>query len=134
MDPVDELTPDECWRLLGLVSIGRLALSIRALPTILPVRYAVEGESVVIGLGRNDLPFASLDDAVVAFAVDQIEDTGGRDSGGWIVQMQGRTRLSVRDLTPPSPGAPSERSEVLMLSPGTMSGQRFALLPLAPGP
>jgi len=35
----DVLSERECWRLLAMVSVGRLALSVRALPVIVPVQY-----------------------------------------------------------------------------------------------
>jgi nitroimidazol reductase NimA-like FMN-containing flavoprotein (pyridoxamine 5'-phosphate oxidase superfamily) len=33
------LSERECWELLATASVGRLALSVRALPVILPVQY-----------------------------------------------------------------------------------------------
>ena len=54
----DDLSRAECWELLASASVGRLALSIRALPLILPVRYAVDDASVAISLGRNGMPTA----------------------------------------------------------------------------
>jgi nitroimidazol reductase NimA-like FMN-containing flavoprotein (pyridoxamine 5'-phosphate oxidase superfamily) len=35
-----ELDAEECWELLALASVGRIALSVKALPTILPVQYS----------------------------------------------------------------------------------------------
>jgi hypothetical protein len=39
----DALSERECWELLATVSVGRLALSVRALPVILPVQYYLDG-------------------------------------------------------------------------------------------
>ena len=97
-----DLTPDQCWELLTVAHVGRLALSVRALPMIFPVRYAVDGDSVAISLGRHGLPAASVHDAVVAFAVDEIDPSAGV---GWMVQMQGRARLFDTDQAPVDPEA-----------------------------
>ena len=43
----DALSERECWELLATVSVGRLALSIRALPLILPVQYYLDGRRLV---------------------------------------------------------------------------------------
>ena len=48
----DELIPENrCWELLTTVSVGRLALSVRALPVILPVQYYLDGRRLAICLG-----------------------------------------------------------------------------------
>jgi len=125
-----DLTPDQCWELLAQAGVGRLALSIRALPMILPVRYTVDGESVVIDLGRRGLPAASVHDAVVAFAVDEIDASAG---SGWMVQMQGQARLLPLDPMTAEPGG-ADDSQVIGLAPGTVTGTRFTFQPYAGTP
>jgi nitroimidazol reductase NimA-like FMN-containing flavoprotein (pyridoxamine 5'-phosphate oxidase superfamily) len=39
MAPEEPISPEECWGLLATASVGRIALSVRALPVILPVHY-----------------------------------------------------------------------------------------------
>ncbi len=121
-----DLSPDECWELLGTAGVGRVALSIRALPLILPVRYVVDDASVAISLGRLGMPTVSVHDAVVAFAVDRIDEL---TSTGWMVQLQGRALLA-----PSSSDGPGQvdGSQVIRLVPGTVSGRRFTLLPFEP--
>jgi len=118
-----DLTPAECWELLALSSVGRLALSVRALPTILPVRYEVDDASVAIHLGRFGLPAAAVHDSVVAFAVDHIDEVADE---GWIVQMQGLARLALTRGVPTGP-APVDSGQLLRLVPGMLSGHRFTL-------
>jgi len=124
----DDLSRAECWELLASASVGRLALSIRALPLILPVRYAVDDASVAISLGRNGMPTASVHDAIVAFAVDQFDEESAL---GWMVQLQGRARLAPVGSGSEGPG-PIDPGQVLRLAPGTVSGHRFTLQPIAP--
>jgi nitroimidazol reductase NimA-like FMN-containing flavoprotein (pyridoxamine 5'-phosphate oxidase superfamily) len=87
-----DLSSAACWALLATASVGRIALSIRAMPMIVPMRYRVDDGSVAISLGRPGLPVATVHDAVVAFAVDDIDQGSAT---GWMVQMQGRARLAT---------------------------------------
>ena len=125
-----DLSPAECWDLLAMATVGRLALSIRALPMILPVRYVVDEDAVAISLGRLTMPTVSVHDAVVAFAVDRIDE---RTSAGWMVQVQGRARLGPAGPSSDGPD-PADPVQVLRLAPGTVSGHRFTLQPFAPAP
>jgi uncharacterized protein len=119
----DDLDPAACWDLLGTTSVGRLGLSVRALPSILPVRFTVDRGSVVISVGPSGPP-ATVHNEVVAFAADRIDEAS---AGGWIVQMQGRARFA-----PAGPG-PADGARVVLLEPATMSGRRFALPTLPSG-
>lgn len=122
MDRSDaDLTTAECWELLALARVGRLALSIRALPIIVPVRYVVDGETVSISMGRNGPPAVSLHDAIVAFAVDDIDEAAG---SGWLVQVQGMARLTTPAGVPDDRG-PVHAGQVVHVRPGTVSGHRF---------
>ena len=40
------LTREECLALLATAEIGRIAISARALPVILPVRFAMDGDRI----------------------------------------------------------------------------------------
>jgi nitroimidazol reductase NimA-like FMN-containing flavoprotein (pyridoxamine 5'-phosphate oxidase superfamily) len=89
VDRAQALTPTECLDLLGRRSLGRVAFTERALPTIRPVNYALVGHRVVLrtqahGLGRR------LDGQVVAFEVDEIDEEHGT---GWSVVVTGTARL-----------------------------------------
>jgi uncharacterized protein len=117
------LSQAECWQLLAMASVGRLALSIRALPTILPVRYEIDDASVAISLGRLGMPAAAVHDSVVAFAVDRIDEETAQ---GWIVQMQGRARLALPGSASEG-GGPVDSGQVVRLVPGTVTGHRFTL-------
>jgi nitroimidazol reductase NimA-like FMN-containing flavoprotein (pyridoxamine 5'-phosphate oxidase superfamily) len=119
------LTPSACWELLATATVGRLALSVGALPTIVPVRYLVDDASVAINLGRPGMPVSTVHDAVVAFAVDDIDEG---TATGWMVQMQGRARLA------PSPDgtASAQVDQVVHLVPGLVTGRRFTLDPFVP--
>ena len=69
-----ELSRARCFDLLATLAVGRVGVSVRALPAILPVAYAVAGDRVVF----RSAPGAKLDAAVhrsvVAFETDNPAD------------------------------------------------------------
>jgi hypothetical protein len=71
------------------------------------------------------MPVSTVHDAVVAFAVDDIDEG---TATGWMVQMQGRARLA------PSPDgtASAQVDQVVHLVPGLVTGRRFTLDPFVP--
>ena len=83
------LTPWECLDLLAQVEIGRIALSIDALPVILPVAFALIDDQVHFWSRRNSKLDAAVDNRVVAFESGAYEPAGGT---GWSVLVQGLTQ------------------------------------------
>jgi uncharacterized protein len=73
--------------LLMEASVGRLGLSIEALPVILPVNYVLIDDSIVFRTVHGTKLDAATRHAVVAFEVDQYEPDG---SAGWSVLVRGR--------------------------------------------
>jgi len=93
----------DCLRLLARGGIGRIAVTAGALPMILPVRYALDSDRVVLCVGVGSTLDQATHDAVVAFEVD------GSDLGGdWSVSIVGVAR-------PIPDGDESDRAEVLPL-------------------
>jgi predicted O-methyltransferase YrrM/nitroimidazol reductase NimA-like FMN-containing flavoprotein (pyridoxamine 5'-phosphate oxidase superfamily) len=83
---LEALTREECWGHLAESAIGRLAVITEdGLPFVVPVNYAVDGESVVFASDFGT-KFASLLRHPVAFQVDSI-DASRRT--GWTVLIQG---------------------------------------------
>ncbi len=83
---VEVMTRAECLAQLGTVSVGRLGVTIRAMPAILPVNFAMHDERVVL----RSVPGSKLDMAttasVVAFEADDHAPDG---TWGWSVLVQG---------------------------------------------
>ncbi|TMC02420.1 MAG: pyridoxamine 5'-phosphate oxidase family protein [Chloroflexi bacterium] len=80
------LDRDECLRLLAAVPVGRVGVSIRALPAILPVNFALVGDDIVIRTVPGTKLDAAMDRTVVAFEVDGYAADG---AWGWSVLVQG---------------------------------------------
>jgi uncharacterized protein len=77
----------DCLALLATRPFGRLVFTHRALPDVLPVNYQLDGESLLIRLGRGSVAATATRDSVVAFEVDDI-DMPSRT--GWSVTVVGR--------------------------------------------
>ena len=57
MGTSEELISEErCWELLATASVGRLALSVQALPMILPVQYYLDGRKLAVCRGITKFP------------------------------------------------------------------------------
>lgn len=91
---LDEIDPDECWRLLETRELGRLGFTAHSgRPVILPVNYAITDGTIVVRSGRGPKLEAARRGDLVAFEVDEIDlDT----RVGWSVAITGRARW-VRD-------------------------------------
>jgi uncharacterized protein len=83
---LETLDRAECLRLLKTVPVGRIGVSIGALPAILPVNFAVAGDRIVFRTVPGTKLDAATSHAVVAFEVDDYAPDG---SWGWSVMVQG---------------------------------------------
>ena len=122
----DALSERECWELLATVSVGRLALSVRALPVILPVQYCLNGRRLAVCLGHHGLPERALDETIIAFSADSIDPV---TRSGWSVQVQGRSVVPRRLRIDTDCGWPAAAAQVVEIEPGKISGHRMHLCP-----
>lgn len=83
------LSHDECVELLRTKSVGRIGLSSASLPVVVPVRYVVDDDRIVLGAARHSRVAAATRDAVVAFEVDHFDP---EVDAGWVVMVQGLAR------------------------------------------
>lgn len=80
------LSEDMCRRLLAKADVGRVAITVGALPAVLPVNYAMLNGDIVFLTAEGTKLDAALANAVVAFEVDEIDREHGR---GWSVLVIG---------------------------------------------
>jgi hypothetical protein len=126
MSVLEERIPeDRCWELLATASVGRLALSVRALPVILPVQYYLNGRRLVVCVGHHPIPEQSLDKVIIAFAADTIDSV---TRSGWSVQVQGRSVILRRLGVDAACGRPAA-GQVVQIEPGIIAGHRMHLCP-----
>ena len=84
------LDTEACVALLGSVSLGRIALTYRALPVILPVAFALKNGDVLFGVGKGALAKAADSRQIVCFQIDHLDAGAGE---AWSVCAVGQ--LSV---------------------------------------
>lgn len=121
---------DECMRLLASSTVGRVALTRKALPVILPVNYAVDGDTVVIRTRPGSLLATSRErGVVVAFEVDELDR---RTCSGWSVLLTGTLReitdvgeLARAEQLPLIPWVGGDRRHFIRITPGLVSGRRI---------
>ena len=121
----EPIPPQACWDLLKTSAVGRVALSVRALPAILPVQYYLDGDEIAMCLGFFVVPSTAVSNAVIAFAADAIDPV---TRAGWTVQVQGtgrveRTLDQQHDCGEPTAGL------IVHLTPAIVSGHQVQLCP-----
>jgi nitroimidazol reductase NimA-like FMN-containing flavoprotein (pyridoxamine 5'-phosphate oxidase superfamily) len=122
------LSRDECLALLGSVPIGRVGLSLSALPVVLPVNFAVCDDSVIVRTSEGSKFSAAITNAVVALEADHYDSLG---HNGWSVLVQGSSRVvsdvaeleRVRRL-PLRPWANPDTDRFISISTDVVSGRR----------
>lgn len=108
-----ELSRPECVERLNSARIGRVAISLNALPTVLPVHFGLNTrhDAVVIRTKRGTKLSAALRGAIVAFEVDEYHP---ETDGGWSVLVQGRSS----EITDASEIAEAQSLSLRPASPG----------------
>ena len=124
---IEILDSDECRRLLAQDEIGRVAVVIGATPMILPVNYALDGDTIVF----RTMPGSRLDvgQGHAAFEVDNFDR---ETKSGWSVLVTGDLHevswYQTKDMDhvkslPVEPWAPGERELWLRLTPSYTTGR-----------
>ena len=129
-DALEDLSREECLALLATVSVGRLGVSIAALPAIFPVNFALHDGAVVVRSAPGTKLDAALRQNVVAFEADCFSDDGRR---GWSVLVRGVASevedpdvLTVlRALPLRSWALPTEANRYIVIATTAVSGRRF---------
>lgn len=126
---LEVLDREDCLRLLAGRSLGRLGLSIEALPVILPVNFRLVDDRIVFRTSSGSKFDAATRHAVVAFEVDDMDPFGHT---GWSVLVTGVARqvddpeeLAALAGAGIPRWAPSEGEHVVELPLTMISGRRI---------
>lgn len=79
----------ECRALIGRAGVGRVAVTIEALPAIFPVNFVVSDDAVVFRTSPGTKLAAATAHAVVAFECDEMQSF---ERSGWSVLVVGMAR------------------------------------------
>ena len=117
-----------CLRLLATAGVGRIAVSVKALPLILPVHYVLAGDAILVRTHQGSTLDVATRDAVVAFEADRLGPSAGLV---WSVLVTGQARHLEdsasevdprwRELPAWSPGLPER---IVSISTDHVSGRR----------
>jgi nitroimidazol reductase NimA-like FMN-containing flavoprotein (pyridoxamine 5'-phosphate oxidase superfamily) len=126
---LEVLSRDECLRLLGKATVGRIALSRGALPTVVPVNFCVKDEQIFVRTSPKNRLATTLNGQVVAFEVDDFDPMC---DSGWTVTVTGLalalTNAAGRDevkLAPLTRWAPLGDGHVVCITAELASGYRL---------
>ena len=126
---LDTLSGDECRRLIGTLSVGRLGVVRGGFPLVFPVNYGLSDDRIVV----RTVPGAKLSAARhnrVCFEVDQID---AQRRTGWSVLVQGFAveigeddpRFADLARSAVEPWAPGDRTRLLLITPISVTGRRI---------
>ena len=123
------LTEDDCRQLLRGGEVGRIGITLAALPAIFPVNYRLIDDAIVFRTGPGSKMAAAAAGAVVAFEVD---DYGLEDHSGWSVLVVGRAEVvedpsitAAAERAGLQPFADGERTVFVRIEPTFVSGRRI---------
>lgn len=124
-DGLRALAEEECFALLLRSEIGRLGLSVQALPAIFPVTYAVVDGQILFRTGEG-FKIQHVRGSVVSFEIDHFQVAS---KTGWSVLVVGVADEIVDAATIESvsgaltPWVPGERSHLIGIRPAMVSGR-----------
>ena len=127
---LEELSSEECDRLLSTHHFGRLAVVVEGRPVIFPVNYEYAEGRIVI---RSD-PGVKVDAATLASVAFEIDGVDESTRTGWSVLVQGFSQDVTEAVDPVSealrsvpvePWVPGHRTHWLRIEPRFVSGRRL---------
>jgi nitroimidazol reductase NimA-like FMN-containing flavoprotein (pyridoxamine 5'-phosphate oxidase superfamily) len=123
-----------CLRRLRSVSLGRIAITSGALPTILPINFRVDGDRILFRTGVGTKLDAATRGTVVAFEADAVDPMY---HSGWSVVVTG----IAREVADPSDQAvyttprwaPGKEERLVEVTIDEISGRQLEGFQLASG-
>lgn len=129
----EELTAEECWRLLQQTAVGRLGVIIDARPDVFPVNYKVEDNTLVFLTGTGTKTRAIDNDAAVALEADAVSSEFGT---AWSVVVKGKaihadtTKETLDSLSKALfPWQGTSQNHLFRILPESVTGRRYQLTP-----
>lgn len=123
-----ELTTEQCWAMLRAEEFGRLAFRLVDEVHIVPINYAVDGDTLLFRTAGGDKLLGVLLGADVAFEIDQFERESARS-----VVVRGTVRLLGEEEAHRAENVPlrswlgSRKYNVVEIAPRVVTGRVFDL-------
>ncbi|MBO0728806.1 MAG: pyridoxamine 5'-phosphate oxidase family protein [Acidimicrobiaceae bacterium] len=119
---LEEISPDECWRLLAGERVGRLAVVMGHYPLVFPVNYTLDGRHIVFRTGVGTKLW-SIQRSNVSFEVDDFDPDS---ESGWSVLARGVAHEVKSSNAAPEPWAPGVREHLVSVVVDSISGRRIS--------
>jgi nitroimidazol reductase NimA-like FMN-containing flavoprotein (pyridoxamine 5'-phosphate oxidase superfamily) len=126
---LEVLVAEQCLKLLASSRLGRIAVTIGAVPAIFPVHYQLIEGQIVFRSGEGTNLHSAAANTVVAFEVDDVDPTW---TTGWSVLVVGVARELHDDVAialaldqAPNLWDPGAGAHVISILPAFLSGRRF---------
>lgn len=133
---LEELTEDQCWRLLARKSVGRLAVSIENRPDVFPVNYRLDAETLIVRTAPGLKLAAATLGRGVAFEVDSFDEL---NHTGWSIVVRGSAteieeldELLEADRMLLEPWARGHKNRYVRITPEQVTGRRIPDRPTQP--
>ncbi len=122
----------ECLLLLTSVPVGRIAVTVDALPVLLPVNFSVSSSGKIVFATRSGQKLrGALENQVIAFEADAFDPV---TRSGWSVLVQDRAQVLSRAEAAPYEHLELERwaggdaTSYVVIGSGLISGRRITPL------
>lgn len=130
VDHFEQLDRATAVGLLRTERFGRVALSVAALPTVVPARYELDEQGLLLVLRADPRTFCSVLGAVVAFQVDHLAPRGP----SWSVVVRGVAGSASEDevgqaLARLHPAGPPPGTRVVRLRVDVVEAARWRATP-----
>lgn len=129
--PAEHLGEDECWDALRSSSLGRLAVSVGGELDIFPVNFVAEDRRLLFRTAEGTKLLELTVNSRVAFETD-----GVGPEEAWSVVVKGTARIldkqseiDAADQLPLRPLIPTLKYIFVEITPQSVSGRRFPLVP-----
>ncbi len=126
---LEQLSRDECLRLMGSVPVGRIVYTRQALPAVELVNFVLDDGGIVIRTDAGGKLAAAARGAVVAFEADSVDAVG---HCGWSVTVvgyatavTGRAEIARLEQLPLTAWAPGNRDHFIRVSSAIVNGRRI---------
>lgn len=127
---VVELSPEQCWELLGRRSLGRLAYHVGDEVHITPVNYAVRDGQVLFRTAAGNKLVAVVVNPDVAFEVEELDPENHRAASVVVRGVASRlepAQLRALGTAGPHPLVEWDTFEVVAIRPTSLTGRSFAM-------
>lgn len=119
----------ECWELLGLAHVGRLAVDIAGQPDIFPINFITDRGGIVFRSAAGTKLAGAVLNRLVAFEIDGYEPG---DHAAWSVVVKGHARpierlsevIDAEDL-PLVPWMSWDEPNFVRIDPSEVTGRRY---------